>query len=146
MSNKIALAADHAGFELKEFLKKLLIDKGFEVVDYGTNSTESVDYPDFAHKMGQAIDNGEIERGIALCGTGNGISMTLNKHRKVRCALSWNKEIAALGRQHNDANVLALPARFITPEEARGIVETFLNTAFEGGRHARRVGKIAPEQ
>ena len=142
----IALACDHGALDLKHAIMKHLEQRGLAYKDFGCYTKDSCDYPDFAHKMGQAIDNGEIERGIALCGTGNGISMTLNKHRKVRCALSWNKEIAALGRQHNDANVLALPARFITPEEARGIVETFLNTAFEGGRHARRVGKIAPEQ
>lgn len=143
MDKKIALAADHAGYELKECIKHYLTDRGFEVIDFGTNSAESVDYPDFAHKLGDAIDKDEVLRGIAICGTGNGISMALNKHQKVRCALSWNKEIAALGRQHNNANVLALPARFITEEEAMQVVQTFLDTPFEGGRHERRVNKIA---
>ena len=143
MDKKIALAADHAGYELKECIKHYLTDRGFEVIDFGTNSAESVDYPDFAHKLGDAIDKDEVLRGIAICGTGNGISMALNKHQKVRCALSWNKEIAALGRQHNNANVVALPARFITEEEAMQVVQTFLDTPFEGGRHERRVNKIA---
>lgn len=143
MDKKIALAADHAGYELKECIKHYLADRGFEVIDFGTNSAESVDYPDFAHKLGDAIDKEEVQRGIAICGTGNGISMALNKHQKVRCALSWNKEIAALGRQHNNANVVALPARFITEEEAKQVVQTFLDTPFEGGRHERRVNKIA---
>lgn len=143
MDKKIALAADHAGYELKECIKQYLTDRGFEVVDFGTSSAESVDYPDFAHKLGAAIDKDEVLRGIAICGTGNGISMALNKHQKVRCALSWNKEIAALGRQHNNANVVALPARFITEEEAKQVVQTFLDTPFEGGRHERRVNKIA---
>lgn len=143
MDKKIALAADHAGYELKECIKQYLTDRGFEVIDFGTNSAESVDYPDFAHKLGDAIDKEEVQRGIAICGTGNGISMALNKHQKVRCALSWNKEIAALGRQHNNANVVALPARFITEEEAKQVVQTFLDTPFEGGRHERRVNKIA---
>lgn len=143
MDKKIALAADHAGYELKESIKHYLADRGFEVIDFGTNSAESVDYPDFAHKLGDAIDKDEVLRGIAICGTGNGISMALNKHQKVRCALSWNKEIAALGRQHNNANVVALPARFISEEEAKQVVQTFLDTPFEGGRHERRVNKIA---
>lgn len=143
MDKKIALAADHAGYELKECIKHYLADRGFEVIDFGTNSAESVDYPDFAHKLGDAIDKDEALRGIAICGTGNGISMALNKHKKVRCALSWNKEIAALGRQHNNANVVALPARFISEEEAKQVVQTFLDTPFEGGRHERRVNKIA---
>ncbi len=138
----IGLCSDHAGYELKEYVKGLLTEMGFKVNDLGTNTADRCDYPDFAHKLGEAIDAGELERGVAICGTGNGISMALNKHEKVRAALSWSKEIAELARQHNDANVLSLPARFISEEEVKIILEVFMNTDFEGGRHINRVNKI----
>ena len=133
MDKKIGLASDHAGFEMKEYVKGLLQEKGLEV---------RVDYPDYAHKLGKAIDEGELVRGIGLCGSGNGISMALNKHAKVRAALSWTAEISRLGRAHNDANILTIPARFISEEECKAIVEAFLETPFEGGRHTARVQKI----
>ncbi len=139
---KIGVACDHAGYEMKEFLVGYLSAKGWEVIDFGTHSEESVDYPDFAHQLGAAIDNGELELGLGLCGSGEGMAMTLNKHAKVRAGLVWQKEIAALTRQHNDANVLVLPARFISNDEAVEILSTFLKTPFEGGRHVRRVEKI----
>lgn len=140
---KFGIAADHAGYELKEALKKYLSEKGYEAVDFGTNSTESMDYPDVAHPLAEALENGEFGFGIAICGSGNGISMTLNKHQKVRAALCWNTELAALARQHNNANVLSLPARFISTDEAKAIVDSYLQASFEGGRHERRVQKIA---
>lgn len=143
MKEIIAIACDHAGYELKEIVKKHLEERGFGVYDYGTNSSESVDYPDYAHPLGKAIDSGEYSRGIVICGSGNGVQMTVNKYPHVRCALCWTEEIASLGRQHNDCNVIALPARFIPQETAINIVDAFLDTAFEGGRHQRRVDKIA---
>lgn len=139
---KIGFACDHAGYELKEFLVGYLSAKGWEVIDYGTHSEESVDYPDFAHQLGEAIDKNELELGIGICGSGEGMAMTLNKHQSVRAALVWKKEIAPLTRQHNDSNVLVLPARFIENSEALEIVNLFLETPFEGGRHVRRVEKI----
>lgn len=138
----LGIASDHAGYEMKEELKKFLAEKGYEVKDFGTDSPESMDYPDVAHPLALAVENGEVERGVALCGSGNGISMTLNKHQGVRAALCWNEELAALARQHNDANVLSLPARFISVEEAKKIVAKYLSSSFEGGRHLRRVNKI----
>lgn len=138
----IGLCSDHAGFEMKEFTKEYLQENGYEVIDYGCFSTERSDYPDYAHQLGAAIDRGDLSRGLAFCGSGNGIAMTLNKHPRVRAALCWTPEIAALGRQHNDANVCSLPARFISSETCREIVRIFLNTAFEGGRHQSRVEKI----
>lgn len=142
MDKKIGLCSDHAGYEMKEFVKTLLTEQGLEVVDFGCYSAERADYPDFAHKLGEAIDAGELQRGVALCGSGNGISMALNKHQRVRAALSWNAEIAALARQHNDANVLSIPARFVDEAECRDIVQAFLTNDFEGGRHEARVAKI----
>ena len=142
MSEKIGLACDHAGFKLKEFVKTYLKQKGLEWEDFGTNSEESCDYPDYAHALATAIEKGEIKRGIAICGSGEGISMTLNKHQKIRAALVWIPEIAHLTRQHNDANVLALGGRVLGFGPAGEIVRAFLDTPFEGGRHARRVGKI----
>ena len=142
MKEIIPIACDHAGYELKKQVVKHLLDKGFEVKDFGTDSSESVDYPDFAHQVGRAINNGEFKRGIVICGSGNGVQMTVNKYPNVRCALCWNAEIAHLGRQHNDCNVFSLPARFIPQELALQIVDEFLNTPFEGGRHQRRVEKI----
>ena len=138
----LGIASDHAGFEMKEELRKFLVEKGYEVKDFGTYSSESMDYPDVAHPLAESIEKGEVSQGIALCGSGNGISMTLNKHQGVRAALCWNEELAALARQHNDANVLSLPARFISLELAKRIVERFLESSFEGGRHLRRVNKI----
>ncbi len=139
----IGLCSDHAGFELKEYIKTILDERGLSYKDFGTYSPDSCDYPDFAHPMGRAIESGEVYPGIAVCGTGNGISMTLNKHRGVRAALCWQADIARLAREHNDANVLSVPGRVISREEAREIVETFLDTPFEeGGRHQRRVEKI----
>ncbi|MBB6275638.1 ribose 5-phosphate isomerase B [Porphyromonas circumdentaria] len=140
---KCGLCCDHAGYLLKEEIKRLLTAKGYECVDFGTHSEERADYPDFAHLLGRAIDAGELSMGIAVCGSGNGISMALNKHQKVRAALCWSEELAALAKAHNNANVLSLPARFISFEEAERIVNTFLSTPFEGGRHEARVKKIA---
>lgn len=139
---KIALCSDHAGFELKSIIEGYLEAQGREYKDFGTYSTESCDYPDFAHPAAFAIEREECYPGIAICGTGNGIGMTLNKHQGIRAALCWNVEIAKLARQHNDANVLVLPARFIDSVTALAIVDAFLNTPFEGGRHARRIAKI----
>ena len=140
---KIGIACDHAGFEMKEFLVGYLDAQGYDVHDFGCYSEESCDYPDMAHALAIAMENGEVETGVALCGSANGISMTLNKHRGIRAAICWNKELARLARAHNDANVISLPARFITNDNAAESVSLFLNTPFEGGRHARRVEKIA---
>ena len=142
MKEIIPMACDHAGYELKEKVKQHLEAKGFELKDFGTNSTESVDYPDFAHQVGHVINEGLYRRGIVICGSGNGVQMTVNKYPNVRCALCWTPEIAHLGRQHNDCNVISMPARFISTEVALQIVDEFLNTEFEGGRHQRRVEKI----
>ena len=138
----IGLASDHAGYELKEHVKAYLDARGLAWKDFGTHSAESCDYPDYAHPLARAVGGGELARGIAVCGSGEGISITLNKHRGVRAALCWQPEIASLSRRHNDANILALPGRFISPDEADAIVEVFLATGFEGGRHQRRVDKI----
>ena len=142
MSEIIPIACDHAGFELKEKVKEYLASKNIEVKDFGTFSNDSVDYPDFAHQVGSAVNKGEYKRGIVICGSGNGVQMTVNKYPNVRCALCWNEEIAKLGRQHNDANIVSLPARFIPEDLALKIVDIFLSTPFEGGRHQRRVEKI----
>ena len=139
---KIGICSDHAGFELKEKFKEVLVAKGFEVMDYGTYSSDSCDYPDFAHQLGNAIDANLVLRGISICGSGNGISMTMNKHPKVRAALCWTTEIAELARLHNDANVCSLPARFVSEENAHAILEAFLTTSFEGGRHQLRIDKM----
>ncbi len=139
---KIALCSDHAGYELKSIIEGYLQANGIEYNDFGTYSAESCDYPDFAHKAAEAIENGECEMGIAMCGSGNGIAMTLNKHQKIRAALCWENELASLAREHNNANVLVLPARFIEPAKALQLVDTFLSTGFEGGRHQRRIDKI----
>ena len=138
----IALASDHAGYPLKEFVKRYLAENNMEFVDYGTHSEESCDYPDFAHALAEGMECGECEKGIAVCGSGEGISMTLNKHAHIRAALVWMPEIGRLARQHNDANVLVMPGRFIDFDMARAIMDEFLNTSFEGGRHERRVAKI----
>lgn len=142
MDKKIGLCSDHAGFEMKEFVRKILEQRGFDVIDYGCYSSERADYPDYAHKMGNALDKGELTRGIAFCGSGNGISMALNKHHSVRAALCWLVELAELARQHNDANVLSIPARFVSEELCAEMVDAFLKTDFEGGRHEARVAKI----
>ncbi|MFO7940160.1 MAG: ribose 5-phosphate isomerase B [Bacteroidales bacterium] len=139
---KIAIACDHAGYETKEEVKKFLKEKGHEVIDYGTDSTESVDYPDFAHPLAESVEKGACQFGVTLCGSGNGINMVANKHQGIRSALCWNREITSLAREHNDANVCSLPARFITKEEAIAFVDIFISTAFEGGRHQRRIDKI----
>lgn len=139
----IAMCSDHAGYELKEYLKDWLTAQGYLVKDFGTHSTESCDYPDFAHPCAEAVEKGEFSVGIAMCGTGNGIAMTLNKHRGIRAALCWNVELAKLARGHNDANILVMPARFISAEEAQAVAEAFLTTGFDGGRHERRVEKIS---
>ena len=139
----IPIGSDHAGFETKQILIEYLIQLGYEVKDYGCYSDQSIDYPDYAHPVAEHIEANPGSLGILLCGSGNGISMTANKHQGIRCALCWTAEIAELARQHNDANIISLPARFISVEEAKQMVETFLNTAFEGGRHATRVAKIS---
>lgn len=139
---KVALCSDHAGYELKSIIEGFLESQDIAYEDFGTNSTQSCDYPDFAHPCAEAVESGNCYPGIAMCGSGNGISMTLNKHQGIRAALCWTVELAALARQHNDANVLVLPARFIEPATALAIVETFLSTPFEGGRHEARVAKI----
>lgn len=138
----IAICSDHAGFELKSIIEGYLEADNKEYKDFGTHSAESCDYPDFAHPCALAVESGECYPGIAMCGSGNGIAMTLNKHQGIRAALCWTPELARLARQHNDANVLVLPARFITPVEALAIVDAFLETDFEGGRHQRRIDKI----
>ena len=139
----LGIAADHAGYELKKALIEYLNSLGYEVKDFGTHSTESMDYPDVAHPLAEEVESGKLEKGIAICGSGNGISMTLNKHQGIRTALRWNTELAALARQHNDANILSLPARFIDTDTAKEIVKSYLESNFEGGRHQRRVEKIA---
>ena len=138
----VGLASDHAGFALKEFVKQYLTEKGIPFKDYGTNSEESCDYPDFAHALAQGIEKGEVYSGIGICGSGEGIAMTLNKHQGIRAGLAWIPEIAHLIRQHNNANVLVMPGRFINQEMARKIMDEFFLTDFEGGRHQRRVEKI----
>lgn len=140
---KLTIGCDHAGYVLKEKIKKHLTDKGYSVNDVGAYSEESVDYPDFAHSAAKLIESNEAELGILICGSGNGISIAANKHAKIRAALCWTKEIAELARQHNDANILSLPARFITEAQALEIVDAFFGTEFEGGRHQRRVDKIS---
>ena len=142
----IGLASDHAGFPLKQHVKEYLTQKGIEFHDYGTYSEESCDYPDFGHALAKGLEACECEQGIAVCGSGEGISITLNKHQGIRAALCWIPEIAHLARQHNDANVLVMPGRFITNEEADAIMDEYLSTSFEGGRHARRVAKIPVQE
>lgn len=138
----IGIGSDHAGFPLKSHIVRYLQKKGYEVRDYGTDSEESVDYTDYAHPLAADISSGKLGKGILICGSGNGISMTANKHPHVRCALCWTEEIARLARRHNDANILSMPGRFITEEEAERIVDAFLDTEFEGGRHQKRIDKI----
>lgn len=142
-SKKLAIGCDHAAIELKTFIKNSLEAEGYQLEDFGTNSTESVDYPDIIHPLASKIDKGEIEKGIIMCGSGNGVSMVANKYQGVRAALCWNSEQAKLTRMHNDANIISMPGRFIAFEEALKAVKLFLETDFEGGRHQKRVDKIA---
>jgi ribose 5-phosphate isomerase B len=142
MSEVIPIAADHAGYEMKELLERELHALGFEVEDLGTHSTESTDYPDYAHALASKVERGEVQRGVLLCGTGLGMAYAANRHHGVRAAVVWNPEVAKLSREHNDANVLVLPARCIDDGTAREILRTWLSTPFEGGRHQRRVDKI----
>ena len=138
----IGLASDHAGFELKQYVKQYLDEKGVAYKDYGTFTEESCDYPDFAHALAEGMERGETYPGIAICGSGEGISMALNKHQSIRAALCWAPELAHMSRLHNDANVLVMPGRFITPSTAHNIMDEFLSTDFEGGRHIKRIEKI----
>ncbi|MFW6249248.1 MAG: ribose 5-phosphate isomerase B [Bacteroidota bacterium] len=140
---KIAIASDHAGYALKESLKSFLKEKGIETFDFGTHSEESVDYPDYVHPLAEALGRNEYPLGIVICGSGNGVNITANKHEHIRSALCWLPELASLARQHNDANVLAMPGRFIDEATGREITEAFLTATFEGGRHQKRVEKIA---
>lgn len=139
---KIGICNDHAGVDYKNKLIRLLKTRGIEVVNFGTDTTQSVDYPDYAHALATAVEKGEVDAGIALCGTGNGMAITLNKHKGIRAGLAWAKEIGALVKAHNNANVLVLPARFISYRTASLIVRTWLDTPFEGGRHQKRIDKI----
>ncbi|AOM76973.1 ribose 5-phosphate isomerase B [Pedobacter steynii] len=138
---KIAIGADHAGFEYKELLKSFLTD--YEVKDFGTHSTQSVDYPDFAHPVASAVESKEYTFGILVCGSANGVAITANKHQHIRAAICWLNEIASLSRMHNNANILCIPARFVSEDLAKEMTTTFLNTPFEGGRHGGRVDKIS---
>jgi len=138
---KIAIGADHAGFEYKELLKSHL--SGYELKDFGTHALDSVDYPDFAHPVASAVEDEEFTFGILICGSANGVAITANKHQGIRAAICWLDELASLARQHNDANVLCIPARFVSGDLAKQMADTFINTAFEGGRHAGRVEKIS---
>lgn len=142
MKRKIAIASDHAGFNMKRHIIIYLEKKGYEVCDFGTESEASVDYPDYGHPLAEAVENGSFSVGISLCGSGNGINMTTNKHQGIRGALCWNKEISILARKHNDANICSIPARFIDLALAEEIVDVFLITEYEGGRHQSRVDKI----
>jgi ribose 5-phosphate isomerase B len=140
---KIAIGCDHAGFEYKEAIKASLLSQGYEVSDFGTHSTDSMDYPDSAHPLATEVELGVARFGILICGSANGVAMTANKHQGIRAAICWENEISALARLHNDANIVCIPARFISLDLAQEIVQTFIQTSFEGGRHANRVNKIA---
>ena len=144
-SEIFAIGSDHAGYELKEYLKSKMVEMGYEVSDYGTFSEDSTDYPDPIHPLAKDINDGKLQQGIIMCGSGNGVSMTANKYPNVRAALSWRPEIASLGKRHNNANLLALPARFVEKDLALEIVKSYINAEFEGGRHQQRVDKIAPK-
>jgi ribose 5-phosphate isomerase B len=139
----IAIGSDHAGYKLKEYLKEYLHSQNYTLKDFGTFSDESMDYPDVIHPLARAVDGDEFQKGIAICGSGNGVAIVANKYRKVRAAVCWNEEITKLSRQHNDANIIALPARFISFDQALEFVKLFIATEFEGGRHSRRVEKIS---
>ena len=146
MSEIIPIAADHAGFEMKEQLEERLKSRGYEVKDLGTDSPASTDYADYAHPLADMVSRGDVKRGVLLCGTGLGMAYAANRHPHVRAAVAWAPEIAELARKHNDANVLVLPSRFLSPEDAEKILDVFLSTDFEGGRHVRRVEKIETEE
>jgi ribose 5-phosphate isomerase B len=139
----IAIGCDHAGVELKELIKTHFSKKGYVFIDKGTNTNDSVDYPDYAHPVATEVETKQVQFGILICGSANGVAITANKHEGIRAALCWKNEIASLARQHNDANIICLPARFVSSEEAIEMTETFLNTEFEGGRHQTRVDKIS---
>lgn len=143
LSKPVAIGADHAGFEYKELIANFLKEKGIAYKDFGTYSSESTDYPNFAHPVASAVEDGEASFGILVCGSGNGVAITANKHQGIRAALCWQEELAKLAREHNNANVICIPQRFVPQELALKMAETFMNTAFEGGRHQRRVDKIA---
>jgi ribose 5-phosphate isomerase B len=138
----IAIGSDHAGFEYKEMLKATLVADGWQVEDKGTYSLDSVDYPDFAHPVASAVESNECSFGVLICGSGEGVCITANKHKGIRAALCWNNDVAQLSRQHNNANVICLPARFVSENAAKEMIQFFINTAFEGGRHENRVNKI----
>ena len=140
---KIAIGCDHAGVEVKSAIIELLEGKGHSMIDKGPFSTESVDYPDYGHQVAEAVESKEVDLGVVICGSGNGINMTVNKHQSIRGALCWLPEIASLARQHNDANIIAIPARFLSQEEINTIITAFIEAEFEGGRHGRRVNKIS---
>lgn len=142
MKKSVGIASDHAGYQLKEFVAGYLAAKGYDVIDYGCSSEESCDYADYAHQLAEAVVSGEVGFGVAMCGSGEGMSIALNRHRGVRAGLAWNTEIAELIKRHNDANVLVLPARFVDNDEALNILQSYMNAEFEGGRHQRRVEKI----
>jgi ribose 5-phosphate isomerase B len=144
MGERIPIASDHAGFEMKGHLVAALKQMGFEVEDIGTHSPSSTDYPDYAHPLAEKVERGEVKRGVLLCGTGLGMSYAANRHHGVRAAVAWTPEIAALARKHNDANVLVVPARFVSEEDGVQILKTWLETEYEGGRHRKRVEKIEP--
>ena len=145
MPEEIPIGADHAGFQLKERLKAELQRLGYDALDLGTRSADSVDYPDFAHPVASRVEHGEAKRGILLCGTGIGMAIAANRHHGVRAGVIWDPEVAKLSRQHNDSNLLVLPARFVSEEEGIAILHAWLDTPFEGGRHERRVNKMEPE-
>jgi ribose 5-phosphate isomerase B len=139
---KIGIGGDHAGFPYKAPIKKMLEKMGHEVSDYGTHSSDSVDYPDYIHPLSNDLEAGNLELGVLICGSGNGVAMTSNKHQKIRAAICWKVELASLARQHNNANAIAIPARFVSLKMAKNMVKAFLSAEFEGGRHQRRVNKI----
>lgn len=140
---KVAIGNDHAGPDYKFAIVKMLQEKGFEVINHGTDTLDSVDYPDYVHPVAKAVDTNEVDFGILICGSANGVAMTANKYQNVRAGICWNKEITSLTRQHNNANIICIPARFTAIPQAKGLVELFLTTDFEGGRHQNRVNKIA---
>jgi len=142
LKNKIAIGCDHAGYELKSALKHYLSTKNFSFIDHGTDTSDSVDYPDHIHPVAKNIENGDVDFGIIICGSGNGAAMTANKHQSIRAALCWNPELARLAKEHNNANIISLPARFINTEEAFAIMDAYLSATFEGGRHQKRIDKI----
>lgn len=145
LNKPIAIGSDHAGFELKEYMISYLEGKEIKLEDFGTHSAASVDYPDFAHPVAKAVESGEYAFGILICGSGNGVCITANKHQEIRAALCWETEIASLARKHNNANIICIPARFVSESVAAEMIDVFMNTSFEGGRHGIRVNKIACE-